>query len=217
MHLCLYHAESKHCRRHAVLSTGVSQLRYICSCYSMLRKRTIHRCFTCKDRGMLVKAFKVYVRPILQYNSPVWSPSFVKDILFIESVQRKFTKRIPGMAGLTYHSRLTRLGLASLEVRRLRSDILLVYKILFGMVRVNSNEFFTLRNQPHLRGHKYVISKQRSFSMRRVNYFSNRIVNLWNNLPLSTTDFTNLRGFDKSVSNDYLLVYCKLNFTYRPT
>jgi len=50
---------------------------------------------------MLVKAFKVYVRPILEYNSPVWSPSFVKDILLIESVQRKFTKRIPGMSGLT--------------------------------------------------------------------------------------------------------------------
>jgi len=31
-----------------------------------------------------------------------------------------------------------------------------------------SNEFFTLRNQPHLRGHKYVINKQRSFNMRRV-------------------------------------------------
>jgi len=137
----------------------------------------------------------------------------VKDILLIESVQRKFTKIIPGMSGLTYHSRLTRLGLASLEVRRLRADILLVYKILFGMVRVNSNEFYTLRNLPHLRSHKYVINKQRSFNIRRVNYFNNRIVNLWNNLPLSTTDFTSLHRFDKSASNDYLLVHCKLNFT----
>jgi len=113
------------------------------------RANLIHRCFTCKDcTAMLVKAFKVYVRPILEYNSPVWSPSFVKDIFLIESAQRKFTKKIPGMSGLTYHSRLTRLGLASLEVRRLRADILLVYKILFGMVRVNSNEFFTLFARP---------------------------------------------------------------------
>jgi len=137
----------------------------------------------------------------------------MKDSLLIESVQRKFTKRIPGMSGLRYHSRLLRLGLESLEVRRLRADILLVYKILFGMVRVNSNEFFTLRNQPHLRGHKYVINKQRSIHTSRINFFSNRIVNLWNNLPSSTTDFTSLRKFDKSVSNDYLSMYCKLNFT----
>jgi len=114
---------------------------------------------------------------------------------------------------VTYHSQLTRLGLENLEMRRLCADILLVYKILFGMVQVNGNEFFTLRNQPYLRGHKYVINKQQSFNMRRVNCFSNRIVNLWNNLPLSTTDFTSLHRFDKFVSNDYLLVYCKLNFT----
>jgi len=105
------------------------------------------------------------------------------------------------MSGLTYYSRLTRLGLAR---RRLRADILVVYEILFGMVRVNSKEFFTLRNQPHLRGHKYIIKKQRSFNV-------NRIVNLWNNLPLSTiTDFstTSLHRFDKSASDDYLFVYC---------
>ena len=68
----------------------------------------------------------------------------------------------------------------------------------------------------YLRGHKYVINKQRSFNMRSVNYFSNKIgkiVNLWNNLPLNTRDFTTLHRFDKSVSNDNLLVYCKLNFT----
>ena len=157
------------------------------------RANLIHRCFTCKDCDMLVKAFKVYVRPILEYSSPVWSPSFVKDILLIQSVQRKFTKRIPGMSGLTYHSRLTRLGLASLEVTRLRADILLVYKILFGMVQVNSNEFFTLRNQPHLRGHKYVINNHRSFNTRRVNYFSNRIVNLWNNKYHIFYQFTHVR------------------------
>jgi len=93
---------------------------------------------------MLVKALKAYVRQILDYNNPIRSPSFVKDILLIESVQRKFTERISGMSGLTYHSQLTRLGLASLGVRRPRADILLVYKILFGMVRVNGNEFFTL-------------------------------------------------------------------------
>jgi len=68
------------------------------------------------------------------------------------------------------------------------------------MVQLNSNEFFTLRNQPYLRGNKYAINKQRSFNMRKVNYFINRIVNLRNNLPLSTTDFTSLQRFDKSVS-----------------
>ena len=47
------------------------------------RANLILRCLTCKDCDMLVKAFKVYVRPILEYNSPVWSPSFVKNIILI--------------------------------------------------------------------------------------------------------------------------------------
>jgi len=65
------------------------------------------------------------------------------------------------MSGLTYYSRLQVLGLESLETRRLCTDVLLVYRIMFGMVRLDSNEFITLRNQPHLRGHKCVINKQR--------------------------------------------------------
>jgi len=64
----------------------------------------------------------------------------MKNILLIESVQRKFTKRIPGMSGLNYYSRLRMLGLKSLELRRLHTDVLLVYRILFGRVRLNSNE-----------------------------------------------------------------------------
>ena len=94
------------------------------------------------------------------------------------------------MSGLTSYSRLQVLGLESLEIRRLRTDVLLVYRIMFGMVRLNSSEFFNLRNQPHLRGYKYVKNKQRCSNNRRVNFFSNRIVNLSNNLPSSTTDFT---------------------------
>jgi len=69
----------------------------------------------------------------------------MKNILLIESVQRKYTKRIVGMSGLNYYSRLRMLGLENLELRRLRTDVLLVYRILFGRVRLNSNEFFTLK------------------------------------------------------------------------
>ena len=92
----------------------------------------------------------------------------MKDILLIESVQRKFTKRIPGMPVPNYYWRLQYIvGLQSLEVRRRRTDVLLVYRIMFGMVRLNSNKFFTLRNQPQLRGHKYVINKQLCSNNRR--------------------------------------------------
>jgi len=57
-----------------------------------------------------------------------------------------------GLSGLTYYSRPKTLNLDSLEVRRLPADMVLVYKILFGLVHVNSNAFFTLSNQPRSAG-----------------------------------------------------------------
>ena len=39
-----------------------------------LRAIQIWRCFLCKDIDILLKAFTTYVRPLLEYCSPVWSP-----------------------------------------------------------------------------------------------------------------------------------------------
>jgi len=44
----------------------------------------------------------VYVRPILEYNCVVWSPSLKKDIDLIEKVQRRFTKRLCELKDLPY-------------------------------------------------------------------------------------------------------------------
>ena len=40
------------------------------------------------------RAFKVYARPLLEYASQAWSPYQLKDIKRIESIQRRFTKRL---------------------------------------------------------------------------------------------------------------------------
>ena len=135
------------------------------------RANLIHRCFTSRHRDLLVKAFVTYVRPILEYNSQVWSPVLKEDISLIEAVQKRFTKRIPGLSELSYYSRLKALNIESLELRRLRSDLVLVYKILFGHVHMRSEEFFTLRSHSNLRGHPYVLEKCRSYSSSRLNFF----------------------------------------------
>ena len=57
------------------------------------RSSLILRSFTSRDTNSLVRAFKVYVRPILEYNSQVWSPIAMKDIMAIEKVQKRFTKK----------------------------------------------------------------------------------------------------------------------------
>jgi len=54
----------------------------------------------------------------------------------VESVQRRFTKRFVCCYGLTYSQQLTKLGIESLELRRLHLDLVYVYKILFDMVEI---------------------------------------------------------------------------------
>ena len=69
-------------------------------------------------------------------------PSNIQDIVRVEQVQRKFTKALPGFKTLSYVSRLNKLGLLSLEQRRLHSDLIMCYKIIFGIVGVCNSDFF---------------------------------------------------------------------------
>jgi len=58
------------------------------------RLAIIRRCFCSNDRDILLWAYKVYVRPILEYASLVRSPYLLDDIDRIENVQRRFTKKV---------------------------------------------------------------------------------------------------------------------------
>jgi hypothetical protein len=61
------------------------------------RANAILCCFVLRDINSLVRAFNVYVRPLVEYNSVTWSPYLKQDIEAIERVQRCFTKRLPGL------------------------------------------------------------------------------------------------------------------------
>ena len=129
----------------------------------------------------LVKAFKTYVRPLLEYFSTTWSPSYVTEIIAIESVQRDFTKRIPGCAHLSYAERLSLLKLQSLEHRRLIADHTMAYNILHDKVSIN-NDFFTLNPNKNLRGHPLKITVPVIKTNVQKFLFSNRIIAVWNSL-----------------------------------
>jgi len=71
----------------------------------------------------MTKTFFTYVRPIYEYCSPVWSPHLKYLIDRIESVQKNFNKRLPGLWNVQYPKRLELLKLQSLEYRRILYDL----------------------------------------------------------------------------------------------
>jgi len=176
------------------------------------RGNMILRCFESRNRRCLVKAFTVYVRPVLEFNSPIWSPYLIKLINRIENVQRSFTKRLPGLKHLTYAQRLTVTKLESLELRRLKADLTTMYRIVFNMLTIDiSNIFKRTCINFNLRRHAFQLSGSRCYSRIREHFFINRTINVWNSLPVST-DFTNCDAFIDSIDNVFLCRFLKVNF-----
>ena len=70
------------------------------------------------------------VRPHLEYAEAVRSPFTKKDIDTIENVQKRATKLIPSLRNMDYTNRLTKLKMPTLQYRRLRGDMIEVYKII---------------------------------------------------------------------------------------
>ena len=59
---------------------------------------------------------KSLMRPQLEDCAQVWSPEYRKDSIKLERVQKRFTRMLPGLDGLSYKERLDRLGLFSWSV-----------------------------------------------------------------------------------------------------
>jgi hypothetical protein len=77
----------------------------------------------------------------LKYAVQAWRPHLRKDIDLIESVQRRVTRLVMGSRGKGYEERLQMLGLKTLETRRIRGDLIEVFKILKGFDNVNEQFF----------------------------------------------------------------------------
>ena len=75
------------------------------------------------DNNILIKLYKCFVRPVLEYASVVFSPHHISLIDLIENVQRRFTKRLYGMHNICYVDRLKLCNLKLLELRRMHTDL----------------------------------------------------------------------------------------------
>ena len=60
-------------------------------------------------------------------------------------LEARFTKRLRGYPrDLPYVERLKRLNLEMLETRRIKSDLVMCYKIIFDIVHLNKHDFFSI-------------------------------------------------------------------------
>ena len=154
----------------------------------------IARSFDFKSPSLINKLYKSLVRPHLEYAVSVWSPNLIKDIDRLEKVQRRATKLIPNIKNKSYENRLKHMNLFSLKKRRLRGDLIQVFKILKGIDNIKSDKIFTL-NENQTRNNGLKLSGNRFNLEVGRNNFANRVVNEWNKLPAQIVQCSSVRSF----------------------
>ena len=160
----------------------------------------IRRSFVHLDAEIFKRLFTSIVRPHLEYGAPVWNPHTKKNIDIIENVQRRSSKRIPGMQNLSYAERLRRLKLPTLSYRRYRGDMIEMYKISHGCYDDGATKDLlnyrshALGERP-FRGHMFTIYKDRFRKDTRKYSFKCRVTDQWNNLPAYIVESPTLNTF----------------------
>ena len=160
----------------------------------------ISRAFLYRDRRVFLQLYKSFVRCHLEFCIPVWSLWQAGDVEVLERVQRRAVNLIRGLQGTTYEDKLEELGLRSLEDRRTRIDLVQTFKILKGIDDVDPTTWFRTVGNEVTRAtrstsyHLNLIGGRSNTEVRR-NFFTNRVVSIWNALPDSVKESPNVNVF----------------------
>ena len=159
----------------------------------------LRRAFRYLDKKLFIPLYKKMVRTQLDYASSVWAQYKKKHIDMIENVQKRATKQIPGMKNLPYEERSRKLELPTLSYRRLRGDMIEVYKIIQGHYDPEASTIIKLMNDTEQRlitrtNSRKVVYNRANTNIRQ-NSFSIRIAKYWNKLPENIMNAPSINSF----------------------
>ena len=135
-------------------------------------------------------------------------PYLITDIKKIESVQATFTRKLCKKLNIKYDSyfhRLQLLNLETLELRRVKIDLIITYKIINNLVDINSTDFLkinlNLKNYNLRRNKFHLIKSPLPNYLVSSNFFSHRVINAWNSLPDNVVCSNSLQIFKFRLNN----------------
>ena len=147
------------------------------------------------DTFSKINLYKSYVRPHLESACPTWNPYYDNDIQSLERIQQRAT-RTGFLQDLPYPTRLKRLGLTTLLYRRIRYDIIFLWKIKDSpqqLRHLNLTFDSSSRTRSNTKKIKRITCKKNL--LQRTNFFSVRIVPVWNKLSEQCVSATKLETF----------------------
>jgi hypothetical protein len=133
----------------------------------------IKKAYKTREFRTISMLYKSMVRPQSEYGNLIWGPFFKEDIKSVEKIQRRATKLVTAIKDLTYENRLRALKLPSLVYPRRRGDMIQMYKLMNGLIRV---EILSL-----LYYYYYSVQLCVDFNSPFVfsSVFTNKLTNIW--------------------------------------
>ena len=162
----------------------------------------LRRNFTYINQTNFNFLYKGIIRPIIEYAAPVYSPMLQNDIQKIERIQRRATKMVIGLENESYETRLQQLKLPTLIYRRARGDLIQVYKYLHNINKCPEGMFNLVENSI-TRGHSLKLKKSKFRLNPRGHFFTQRIINLWNELEEETVSAPSINAFKNRLDKEW--------------
>ena len=159
----------------------------------------ITKVFKNKNKRILLRLYKAFVRPQLEFSSVIWNPYTISSISNVERVQKRFCRMFPEVRSCSYRNQLVYLGLLSLETRRLRFQLITIFKMLRGMINIAFEDYFVIRKSHTTRGHNLRITPKFSQSNYRLNFFTVSAISIWNQLDQKDVDAESLSSFKRRI------------------
>ena len=105
----------------------------------------------------------------------------------LEQVQQRAVNMVVGLKSNSYEGKYKELNITSLHERRMRGDMIQVWKYLHGQ-NCGGNELFKMASEQHDRTSRHTskplnICRENSRLEVRKNFFTPRSVDRWNRLP----------------------------------
>lgn len=171
-------------------------------CNSILGR--LKRTFKTIDVESCKLLYTSLIRPHLEFAEPVWSPYLKGDIKEIEKLQKRVLRWPNFGQKLNYKQKLRCMRLTSLTDRRIRGDLIQLYKWFNGLEEIRSEAHPKFKLNSITRGHqmKYDRDKVRSCNARH-NFIINRTASHWNNLPIKAVTAPTLNHFKAQIDSFY--------------
>ena len=115
----------------------------------------------------------------------------------------------------SYADRLDKLGIKSLEYRRLQFDIMLMFKIYHRLSDLHFDTYFEHCDRKYnFRSHNFKIKSKVCTNIEQFrNFFFIRMINVWNKLPYDLVSAPNIVIFRNRLKNFNLYSIASLTFS----